>query len=487
MSSFLFGALATIASLAVVAVGSATGLLQSVLRYIYGDFTKAEVKKFVSYGVLFFFIIGVYWLLRCAKDPMFNELIVEGDFVVRGVIRFFALFGKNYPVPVGSQATWIAKIISLLVIFPLVGIYSYLIDLFPRHRMFYAVSAIYIALFVLLGYFAMSPVYGYNAPMANRIGLLGWLSYVVIESFGSLTVVLFYSFMADTTTPQAGKKAFYITATFGQLGAILGSKMTGVVADLFSVPQIFYVAALAVLLIPALVWFIMWYIPKAEMAGYQAKSGAEKKNKPGIIDGLKLFLSQPFLLGIFIWITAFEVIATVFDLRFKILIQEATLGNKAAYAQWTSDFGVWVGVLALVSLLLGVGNIGRRIGLTLSLVALPFLMAFNAFFMFAYPVVDIAFYVMVASKGINYAFGQPSKEQLFIPVSQEARYKSKAWIDSFGSRGAKAGGSLIQGFVGGTGLAMLFMVLGVSAIWAIVALFLGRKATYAVENNEIVC
>ncbi len=459
MSSLLIGLVAALVALPALYM---TGILQKALRFIYGDFTSNEVKKFVSYGFLFFIIIGTYWLLRCAKDPIFNAFV-------------------------GAESIWLAKIVSLLVIFPIVAGYSYLVDMFPRHRLFYAIAAIYIVLFVGIAFLMGSSVYGMGAPAANRWGLLGWFSYVMIESFGSLVVVLFYSFMADTTTPEAGKKAFFITATFGQVGAILGSYATGVIARSLSVPQVLFAAAAAVALIPPMVAFIMWFIPKGEFAGYQAKGGEAKKTKPGFVEGFKLFLSEPYLLGIFIWVSAFEVIATVFDLQFKVLIMREVGDNAAEFARWTSDFGVTVATLALISLLLGVGNIGRRLGLTLSLVILPILMAANAFVMFVSPVVQVAFWVMVASKGINYAFGQPSKEQLFIPTSREARYKSKAWVDSFGSRGSKAMGSLIKGFAGGSAALLLGTAIGISAIWVVASLYLGKKATQAVANNEVVC
>ncbi len=52
-----------------------TGHLTRILLYIYGDFTRNERNKFISYGVLFFFIIGIYWLLRSLKDPTFNAFI----------------------------------------------------------------------------------------------------------------------------------------------------------------------------------------------------------------------------------------------------------------------------------------------------------------------------------------------------------------------------------------------------------------------------
>ena len=54
------------------------------------------------------------------------------------------------------------------------------------------------------------------------------------------------------------------------------------------------------------------------------------------------------------------------------------------------------------------------------------------------------FWLMVASKAINYALNSPSMKQLYIPTSKDVRYKSQAWIESFGSRGSKAVGSGIN-------------------------------------------
>ncbi len=44
-------------------------------------------------------------------------------------------------------------------------------------------------------------------------------------------------------------------------------------------------------------------------------------------------------------------------------------------------------------------------------------------------------------KSINYAFSQPVKEALYIPTLKEIKFKSKSWIDAFGSKLAKGSGS----------------------------------------------
>lgn len=458
-----------------------TGFAQKFLRYIYGDFTPAERNKFLLYGTLLFVVIGVYWAFRCIKDPIFSAFV-------------------------GSEHTWMAKIVSMLVVFPLVIVYSYLVDIFPRHRLFYALSAVFAVLFLSAGWLLSNPSFGINAPREARWAMLGWFTYTLIETYGTLLVAMFYSFMADTTTPEAGKKGFFVTATFAQVGQIIGSTLVAKQAACWGVTNLMMIAALVTLTVIPLVAYINWVIPKAEFAGYQTKGETNvKQSKPGFWEGLRLFVSQPYLLGIFIVVFAFEAVVTVMDLQFKILIQEATkAGGAGDFAVVTGQFGTAVGILALASLLLGIGNIGRKIGLRLSLALIPVLIAGSVLAMLYASgnasALNVAFWVCVLAKGINYALGQPSKEQLFIPTSRDAKYKSKAWVDMFGSRSSKASGSFLMGIkqtvfdnmgmIGGFGAGILFvsaMSFGICAIWLFVALYLGKRHREAVARNEVVC
>ncbi len=307
-------------------VAYATGLLQKAFRFIYGDFTPSELKKFLLYGLLICIIIGVYWEMRCVKDAIFSGFV-------------------------DAKETWKAKWLSLIVVFPLVTLYSYLVDLFPRQKLFYAVASLYAAAFLTIAYLVGNPDWGLYAVKEARWGLLGWTAYVTIESFGTLMVALFYSFMADATAPESGKKGYFVTSTLAQVGAILGSYVVASkCADVTT--YLLFAGVIVGLMIPALVWFIIRVIPKEEFAGYQAKgahetAGEKKKPKTGFIEGLKLMLSQPYLLSIFVIIAAFEVIVTIFDLQFKILINEFSGGDTNKFAAYSGEFGVYLSILAL--------------------------------------------------------------------------------------------------------------------------------------------
>src|SRR4029078_6344790 len=93
----------------------------NTIRTWWGDFTKEELKKFALLAIIFGFTIGVYWLFRPLKDVVFSKSV---------------------------GADWIpfAKWLSLIIVIPLGMVYSKLVDAFPRHRVFYALSAIYATL-----------------------------------------------------------------------------------------------------------------------------------------------------------------------------------------------------------------------------------------------------------------------------------------------------------------------------------------------------
>lgn len=444
-------------------------MLKNLARAWFGDFTWPELKKYLMLSFIFFFTIGVYWMLRVTKDSVFDTVI-------------------------GLEHVWIAKIVSVIVVFPLVMIYNFLADRFPRHRLFYVLSAIYASLMVLFYFLLMNPNYGLNSSLEpSKWRMLGWSYYVTIESFGSIMVALFWSFAADVATPQSAKRGYFLVAMGGQIGAILGTVLLWRYASQFGTQAFLLGGAVAIGAIALFVRIMRAIIPEEETAKYQgSEAGAkatDKKEKPkktGIVDSIKMVLAYPYLLAIFGVISFFEIIVTVFDYRFKNIAKMSYTGDELS--SYFGYYGILVNVVAFISLVGGIGNIGRRLGLKVSLSLLPVIIAAAALTMYN-PTLTTALVVMVVSKAINYALNQPAKEQLYIPTTYEAKYKSKAFMEMFGSRSSKGLGSLINGYLPGAyfALASTVMALGVSGVWLLVALYLGNKHKKAVENNEVVC
>jgi AAA family ATP:ADP antiporter len=448
----------------------------------WGDFEKEELKKFALLAVIFGFTIGVYWLLRPLKDAVFIKTV--------GSI--------NIP--------W-AKWVSLAVVVPLGIFYSKLVDLFPRHRVFYALSAIYALLALVFGICFINPIIGLsnvetitlpNGEVMTQHALLigrmiGWAFYTYVESFGSIMVVLFWGFAADISTPEAAKRGFPLVAFGAQIGGILGPWLVKSQAKNLGAGTLTFVAAVGTAMIGLMIWYFMSNIATDQLKGYQSNDSHHKKSEPktGFMEGLRLMLAQPYLLSIFAVISLYEIINTILDFHFKYLAGKEHV-DKDVLLAYLGEFGMYTNMVAFICILVGVNNIGRKLGLRTALVILPILMLGTVGFLYASPTLGTAFWILVFGKALNYALNQPTKEQLYIPTTKDAKYKAKAFIEMFGSRGSKAFGSAINMFRGWFG-AELFMIfstgasVGLIIVWLYAALYLGNTYKKAVDENRVVC
>jgi ATP:ADP antiporter, AAA family len=452
-------------------------MLKRIAETLLGKFeSKDEVKKFIILGLLFGLIIGAYWAMRPIKDSIFGAIV-----------------GIDYQP--------MAKFLSLLIIVPLVIGYGKLIDIYSRQKVFYILTAIYGVAALIFAYYFSHPVHGITAGIAHPSRIIGWLWYVYVESFGSLVVALFWAFSTDITTEESAKRGFPLISLFGQSGNILGPLFLNAKRWNFahSGPIVAIVGGL-IFCMAIVMWFFMKVMPKEQLQGYQVK-GEEKEagEEPGFLEGLKLLLTKPYLMGIFLIITIYEIIVTVFDFHFKAMAKEA-FPLEVDNAAYLTEYAVTTGIVATLCVLFGINNIQRRLGMTASLVLLPILVALGVFGLKFNPALTIAFWIMVIAKAVNYALNQPTMKQLYIPTSKDTKYKSQAWIEMFGSRGSKAGGSAINAFRGifkskygaAAGISMFLTMssaisLSLIAAWLFVVVFVARTYNKAIAEKRMVC
>lgn len=446
------------------------------LKAWFGNFTKDEVIKFIILGITFAFVIGIYWTLRPLKDAIFMSMV-----------------GKDY-IP------W-AKCVSLCVLFPMVIVYSKLVDKFARHRMLYVMALLYALATLAFGYMLSDASIGLPNKIVDSGRILGWAWYVFVESYGSLMVALFWAFATDITSPESAKRGFSVVVMLGQLGAILGplllTPLAGPAYWGSSAPVVLVLGGLVFVII-AMVKLFMVVTPKSQLVGYAGAKGAHADAEPGFLEGLRLLVSNGYLLGIFAIITIYEVIVTIIDFRFKYLVGSTHVDESAA-TLYLGDYAVWVNVVSFACLLFGVSNIQRRLGLKFTLAMMPFIIGVAIAMFYVNPVVSVVFWIMVGAKAFNYALNGPAMKQLYVPTSQEVKYKSQAWIETFGSRSSKAAGSGINmlskpfvGWFGPAGVALhiaacTYFSFGLLAVWFFIALFLGKTYDKAIKEDKVVC
>jgi AAA family ATP:ADP antiporter len=439
-------------------------MVPGFIRNLFGDMSANEAKKFSLCSITFMFLIGAYWELRVLKDALFDDLV--------GMV--------HQPK---------AKMLSLLVIIPLILIYTKLVDTVERHKLFYFICTTYGVLFALIAYFYVNPMPNFApALVANVPGkLLGWITYITVESFGSLSIGLFWAFMASTTNTASAKRGYALIYGVGQIGSIGGPTLV-TYAPVLGLPMLLMIGATAVLAVPFLIFMLMSIIPQEDMQSDVHAQAAPKK-RTGLLEGLRLLTTTPYLLGVLVISTVYEIVGTIMDLQMKLLAREVYT-TKETFAAFLGSFGQTTNGFALLLAFFGTGIFVRKFGVRFCLVMYPVLSGVVVASTLIYPTLWPVFFAVLMIKGLSYTLNNPVKELMYIPTSKDVKFKAKSWIEAFGGRTAKAGGSIINNFFAGDLTALMtygtFASLGVIGVWACIAFLIGTTYNTLIKENKII-
>ena len=444
--------------------------LMSIFKFNFGEFEEREFKKLLRMGIIFLLLIGLYWAMKPLKDSIFKQLA--------GVVY------QPY-----------AKTVSLVGMVFFVAIYSKILDYFSKSKLLsFLPPLFYGSIFLAFSVFVWAFDKGKIVPSIFTV-ILGYIWYFVIESFGSINIALFWAFAAEITKAESANRGFPLIYAFGQFGAIILPYVLitfpidlGIKSNALSIAII---GALLFLFIP-LVNNLIKKTPKDLMvsATKEINNKVDDKKKTGFMEGLKLLLKHKYLLGIFAANFFFEFIATIFDFNFKY-VAGSTYSN-VEFSRYLAIYSSCVNIVSLIILLAGISKVTKRIGIGAALACLPVFVSLGILGFLTMNSLSFLFCLMVASKAINYAINGPVLKQLYIPTSKDAKSKSQAWAEIFGSRLSKQAGSTINMLyqpLGAAAYRFLTSVIGFAFVscWFFVALFLGKTYKKAVDSDTMVC
>jgi AAA family ATP:ADP antiporter len=461
-------------------------MVSSFITYFYPDLQKHEARKFSFLSLTLFLIIGTYWLLRLLKNTIFMKVAFPES------LGWLPEQGRLFQP--------IAKLWSPLIVLILVLVYSKLVDLFKKHQLFYILCSFYALLFALLaGALFVKEYYGSAALGRTLLASTGWISYFAIESFGSLVVALFWSFTNSITDADSAKRGFPIIVAMAQLGAIFGSGalfFSGSLGTLW--PILLFATVLVALVIP-----LVYRFTQENPESLVQKKGDEPKKEgffEGFFGGLTLLVSRPYLLGILIVSTFYEAICQIIEYQMQAQASISPLySTDIAFAQFQSIYGVAINVVSFFIALLGTSHIIRRWGLRKSLFIYPAVVGgiliglfwyFKTYQPTSHELIWVIFCCMIIIKGLGYAVNNPVKEMMYIPTSKDAKFKSKAWIDTFGNRFAKAGGAQVtNAFKYSIPLLMAYGTMvsfGLVLIWSLAAFYIGCQNQRLLKEKRVI-
>lgn len=452
-------------------------MITKIINNLWGDLSNAELRRFGLLSVIITIILGNYWMLRVMKNPIFNDLV-------------------------GMEYQPYAKMGSIFVVAFVVLIYSKLVDHFSKKSLFDIICIFYSALFFFICFATGTYKAFFSDINSNPLmkilniqgNIIGWLAYFIFET-SSILIVLFWAFVASTTKPDAAKKGYAMIVSCIQLGTISGPAIVTNYAPTLGLPMLIGLGGFLVILVPFLVRLYLTMVEKDDVQ--ESSTPDDKKPKTGFFEGLRLIATRPYVMGILIVSTVYEVVATIIEFQMNMIAKDV-FPSRELFASFTGKYGMSVNAMVLMFSFLGTSYFMRKYGIRFCLLAYPIIVGIVLLGLLVLDNMNLSnievmwtlFMVMIIIKGLSYALNNPTKEVIYIPTTKDIRFKAKGWIESFGGRTAKAGGSVINAaFAKNLPELLLFgtlISLGVVGGWIIAANLLGKKFNKLQVESKIV-
>jgi ATP:ADP antiporter, AAA family len=464
------------------------------LEYSSQQVAYFERLKTVLISVAFAFIIGAYTVILELKNSVFVHTV-------------------------GLKSIPTARILSMFVLIPFIFIYSRLVDQLRRYYLVSFYCVFYGLMGLVFAYYFADPLIGIPNTDASPYRLFGWIFYFFVESYPPFVVSVFWAFVNSVSSPESAKKNYASIVAASKLGGMAAAgtaawwlsracAISAVSHDTYNHQLLLSFSSLTLLCVPFIVFLIMKHVPGKFLHGYEAVYKFEKKKEQqehigrrtpwqaivhvwsSMTSGLTIFTKQPYVLGIFGMVFLYEVVYVVFSF---LRIAESQRGASSLSAVTNSLFDQIL-IVHAIGFLLAIGAtkpLLRRLGERYCLLLIPLMSSvFLIYLLVSYSpaAVSVGF---IALRAINYAFSQPIRESLYIPTTKDLKFKSKSWIDAFGSKFAKSTGSTFN-IVASSAGAVWFMSLYATffacilSFWFITAYWLGKRFERAVAHNEVI-
>ena len=438
-----------------------------------------ERLKLFYLTLSFFFIIGAYTLVKDLKDSIFANIV-----------------GREYVV----MAQWL----TMFILIPAILFYSTLVDNIRRYQLLMIYSAIFGVMGLIFAYFLGHPTMGMYNTEQGAWRVFGWIFYFFGEGYSPFVVSVFWAFSNSVNNPEEAKNNYGLLSAGSKLGGMLTSGFAWYLlspnhrmySDTVNHQLLLTLASVLLLLVPIIIYFLMKNVPGKYLHGYEAAYKVEKERsktgqaKTGILPGLMMLFQQPYVFGIFGMVFFYEVVAKVLSYQ-RLGVAQENSANVSEFSAYLFKITFCMHFFGFLLSFLGTRALLHRFGERICLLLIPIGTGVVLFYFLTSYSPTALLIAVVGTKVINYAFSWPVREGLYVPTTKEIKFKSKSWIDAFGSKFAKSAGSgfnwMTQGVqMGGIFTYILFFFSGVTGLWLLTAYLLGRRFDKAIAQNEII-
>jgi ATP:ADP antiporter, AAA family len=468
------------------------------LRTFFWPIHRFELKKFLPMLCIFFLLSFDYNVLRCMKDT----IVITAKDAGAEVIPF----------------------IKVWVMFPMSVVLTYLFirlsNRYSRERVFYIMLSLFLVYFFLFA-FILYPIRDMlhanaSADYLKEIlpsGCKGLVSmyrywiytsfYVMAELWSNIVLFLLFWGFANQITRMDEAKRFY--GLFG-----LGTNFSGIASGQISIfiAQLPYYPSLGIgsnewdqsmtiliclVLVAGVITLALFRYLNKTLTREEAAAACsldppvkKPKTKFSMRENLRYVATSPYVLAIALIVIAYNLVINLVEIMWKNEVCQL-YPNPQDYNIYMNEITSIIGVLATLMALFVSGNCIRKYGWTFTALLTPVVLLITSIGFFGFfflkdvspivtnllgiaPLTLVVFFGSMQncfSRACKYTVFDATKEMTFVPLSPDAKIKSKAAVDGVCNRLGKSGGSVIYNV-----LLLLFSSISASAPYVAVFLFI---------------
>jgi AAA family ATP:ADP antiporter len=419
--------------------------MQSIRQH-FSAVARHEWPALIWSFAYFFFLLSGYYMLRPLRDALAAEA---------GAKNLSSMFGATF-----------------VIMLAIVPIFGWLTSRFPRRRWLPACIAFFVL--NLLGFYCAWRWH-------FSLDVVAVIFFVWLTVYVMFVVSVFWSFMADLFTVEQAKRLYGFIAAGGTVGALVGSKLTALLAERIGSSNLMLLAAVLLALTLICIWRLLaWQRDGREnlvaSAAAMPEAAPEAKVGGGVLAGIRDVAKSRYLQGICLYVFLYTVLTTV------LYVQQADLlkreyPNIDARTALLGDLAFIINLIALALQMFAFKPLANRFGVTALLAGVPLLSMVGFAALAWLPTLTVLMTFGVLRSAAEYALAKPARETLFNPLSREEKYKAKNLIDTTVYRGgdwaSAAGLNVLRSIAAFPAIAVVAALL--SALWAATGWWLGRQ------------
>lgn len=437
-----------------------------------------ERRKMLLLSLCFGCLIGAYSVLHSLKPTVFAAVV-------------------------GLEHQPYTQWISISMVVPFMFVFSFMVNRYKQYQVLFYLCAFYSFMGFFFSYALSLPEIGLSNPHAHIGRLIGWAFYLYVDFYQIIILSTFWAFSNTISSPESAKRNYGFQVAFSKIPGGLAALAAGFavrygaahqVAASTTIPVIILCAAAALLVAGLLGVMITRKVPQEYLHGYEAAYQADAhhvtEEKVGFLEGLKMMVRHNYVLGIFVMVYCFELISAILDYQMHTLMwQENARGLEGMSTSMFSYTATFQAVGFLFAFF-GTTSLLRYLDVKICLLLMPVVSAILIAWFVISPSLHTIFFVMVTLRAMHYSFDTPVREILYIPTVKAIRFKSKAWIDSFGRTFSRTSASAfnlsVRKLAASPVAAGSVLTMGIASLWVIIAIGMARKYTSTVNGNQVI-